>query len=267
MSDNLFIDNLKQSTGMRVFIFLVILLVSSLVGAAISAAFMFASDLGMKIAQGLSSIMMFVVPPIVYYFITRKEHAMPALGFRAVNKPWLLYILIGAALMFVSLPVTNQLTSWNEAMNFGSAFERLVEYLKTLEDAAQAATEKMLKADNIGGLLFNLLIIALIPAVGEELTFRGVLQQGLSRRMNPHVAIILSQTDNTILFTVQDTGAGIPTDYRDLMFTPFTKVNDLSEGLGLGLPLSMRHILNLGGKLYLDDSYQEGCRIIIEMPK
>ncbi len=192
MSDNLFIDNLKQSTGMRIFIFLVILFISSLVGAAVSAAFMFAGDLGMKIAQGLSSIMMFVVPPVVYYLITRKERAMPALGFRAVNKPWLYYILIGATLMFVSLPVTNQLTAWNEAMDFSTVFEKLEEYLKSLEEAAQAATEKMLKADHLGGLLFNLLIIALIPAVGEELTFRGVLQQGLSRRMNPHVAIILA---------------------------------------------------------------------------
>ena len=192
MRDNLFIDNLEQSTGMRIFIFLVILFISSLVGAAVSAAFLFAGDLGMKIAQGLSSIMMFVVPPVVYYLITRKERAMPALGFRAVNKPWLYYILIGAALMFVSLPVTNQLTAWNEAMDFGSVFEKLEEYLKSLEEAAQAATEKMLKADHLGGLLFNLLIIALIPAVGEELTFRGVLQQGLSRRMNPHVAIILA---------------------------------------------------------------------------
>lgn len=188
----MFIDNLKQSTGMRIFIFLVILFISSLVGAAVSAAFMFAGDLGMKIAQGLSSIMMFVVPPVVYYLITRKERAMPALGFRAVNKPWLYYILIGATLMFVSLPVTNQLTAWNEAMDFGTVFEKLEEYLKSLEEAAQAATEKMLKADHLGGLLFNLLIIALIPAVGEELTFRGMLQQGLSRRMNPHVAIILA---------------------------------------------------------------------------
>ena len=37
-----------------------------------------------------------------------------------------------------------------------------------------------------------MIVIALIPAVGEELTFRGVLQQGLTRRMNPHVAILLS---------------------------------------------------------------------------
>ena len=50
----------------------------------------------------------------------------------------------------------------------------------------------MLNVDTIGGLLFNLLIIALIPAIGEELTFRGVLQQGLTRRMNPHIAILLS---------------------------------------------------------------------------
>ena len=98
-------------------------------------------------------------------------------------------------------------------------------------------------------------------------SLRELLYNAAKYSDGQHVAIILSQTDNTILFTVQDTGAGIPTDYRDLMFTPFTKVNDLSEGLGLGLPLSMRHILNLGGKLYLDDSYQEGCRIIIEMPK
>ena len=36
------------------------------------------------------------------------------------------------------------------------------------------------------------MVIALIPAVGEELTFRGVLQQSLTRKMNPHVAIFLS---------------------------------------------------------------------------
>ena len=58
---------------------------------------------------------------------------------------------------------------------------------------AATVTEKMLKVDTFGGLLLNLLVIALIPAVGEELTFRGVLQQGLVRRMkSPHLAIILS---------------------------------------------------------------------------
>lgn len=192
MNDNPFIESLKQSTGMRVFMFLIILLVSSLIGAAVSSIFVFAGDTGMKIAQGISSVFMFVVPPIVYYCLTRKEHAMQELGFRSLTPPWWL-IIIGVALMFVSLPVTNQLTVWNEAMKLGGPFETLETWIKTLEDTAAAATEKMLNVDTIGGLLANLLIIALIPAVGEELTFRGVLQQSLTRGIkNPHVAILLS---------------------------------------------------------------------------
>ena len=193
MEDNLFMENLKQSKWVRIFIFLVILLVCGLIGVALSAIFMFAGDNGMRIAQGLSSIMMFVVPPIVYYFITRREHQMTELGFRKVSSPWYLYILIGVAVMFVSLPFTNQLTSWNESMNLGAAFEKFEDILKTLEQTAADTTEKLLNVDSIGGLLLNLLVIALIPAIGEELTFRGVLQQSLTRGMkNPHVAIILS---------------------------------------------------------------------------
>ena len=177
----------------RVLIYLIILLISSLIGVAASAAFAFAGDTGMKIAQGLSSIMMFVVPPIVYYRVTRRRHPMESLGFREVTKPWYLYIIIGVALMFISLPVTNQLTRWNEAMSFGGVFAQFEEYIKQLEEMAATTTEKMLNVDTFGGLLLNLLVIALIPAVGEELTFRGVLQQGLVRRMkSPHLAIILS---------------------------------------------------------------------------
>ena len=191
MKDNLFIENLKQSTGMRVFLFLLILLISSLIGIALSAVFMFAGDMGLKIAQGLSSIMMFVVPPIVYYYITRKEHQMHNLGLRPLTPPWWL-ILIGVAVMLVSIPVTSTLTTWNEGMSLGGALSRLEEWIKTLEEAAKVTTEKMLNVNTVGGLLLNLFIIALIPAIGEELTFRGVLQQSLTRRMNPHVAILLS---------------------------------------------------------------------------
>ena len=185
-------EHLRYHRGKRVLLFLIILFVSGLIGVAISAIFMAAGDTGMKIAQGLSSIFMFVVPPIVYYYVTRMKHQMYDLGFRKPANPWWL-LLIGVVLMFISLPVTNQLTRWNEAMSFGGVFEKLEEYLKMLEETAAATTEKMLNVDTIGGLLLNLLVIALIPAVGEELTFRGVLQQGLMRRVkSPHVAILLS---------------------------------------------------------------------------
>ncbi|MBR4468823.1 MAG: CPBP family intramembrane metalloprotease [Bacteroidales bacterium] len=191
MHDNLFTENLKQSTGMRIFLFLLIFLISTLIGVAASALFVFGGDTGMKIGQGLASIFMFVVPPIVYYYITRKENRMQALGLRRLSSPWWL-IIVAVALMFVSIPVTTTLTTWNEGMHLGGAFSGIEKWMKELEETAQALTDKMANVDTIGGLLLNLLVIALIPAVGEEMTFRGVLQQSLTRRMNPHIAIILS---------------------------------------------------------------------------
>lgn len=82
-----------------------------------------------------------------------------------------------------------------------------------------------------------------------------------------NLAVRMSGTESGIRIVVEDTGRGIPTDYQSLMYTPFTKVNYLSEGLGLGLPLTMRHVRNLGGEMRLDRDYHEGCRFVIELPR
>ena len=182
-----FKKNLKQSAGMRVFIFLMAFFVCTLIGAAIAALFTLGNDIvRLKIGQGISSALMFIAPPMILYAFTRTE-PMRQLGFRKPAKGWML--LVGIALMFVSLPLTNILGTWNEKANFGEFLET---FLKMLEDAAGDLTQRMLEVDTVGGLLFNLLVIALIPAIGEELTFRGVLQQALTRRCNAHVAIWLS---------------------------------------------------------------------------
>ena len=81
-----------------------------------------------------------------------------------------------------------------------------------------------------------------------------------------NVTLRITHTDQKILFCVEDTGPGISEDNIEKMFEPFTKVNDLSEGLGLGLPLSKHHVLGLGGDLTYDRSYHEGCRFVIELP-
>ena len=182
-----FKKNLKQSTGMRIFIFLMAFFVCTLIGAAVAALFTLGNDITrLKIGQGISSALMFIAPPLILYAFTRTE-PMRQIGFRKPACWWML--LVGVILMFVSLPLTNILGTWNEKVNFGESLETL---LKMMEDAAGDLTERMLQVDTIWGLLGNLLVIALIPAIGEELTFRGVLQQSLTRRFNPHLAIWLS---------------------------------------------------------------------------
>lgn len=98
-------------------------------------------------------------------------------------------------------------------------------------------------------------------------SLRELLYNAAKYSDRQHVAVSVSETPTTVRFIFEDKGPGMPEDYRDLMFVPFTKVNDLSEGLGLGLPLAKRHILNMGGEFTLDPDYHDGCRFIIELPK
>ena len=184
-----FKKNMKASVGFRIFVYLFSLFVCVLIGTTVTL-FLMGDITQIKIGQGISSALIFIAPPLILYGFTRNQ-PMRQIGFRKPNSAWML--LIGLALMFVSLPLTNLLTSWNEKMNLGQAFESLEALLKQLEETAGDLTERMLQADTFGGLLFNLLVIALIPAIGEELTFRGVLQQALTKGVkNVHVAVWLS---------------------------------------------------------------------------
>ena len=82
-----------------------------------------------------------------------------------------------------------------------------------------------------------------------------------------NVLMHVSELGSMVRFIVEDTGTGISEEDVSRLFEMFTKTNDLSEGLGIGLPLARRHIRNLNGDIILDTNYQEGCRFIIEISK
>lgn len=98
-------------------------------------------------------------------------------------------------------------------------------------------------------------------------TLRELLYNAAKYSDGQHISLHISQTEDAIFFTVEDVGTGISEESEDIIFSPFVKVDNLSEGLGLGLPLSKRHALSLGGDLILDNTYHDGCRFILKIPK
>ena len=98
-------------------------------------------------------------------------------------------------------------------------------------------------------------------------TLRELLFNAAKYSDGQHIMLRISETISTIRFTVEDVGPGIPSDTLGMIFKPFVKVDDLSEGLGLGLPLAKRHALSFGGDLLYDADYHDGCRFILEVPK
>jgi signal transduction histidine kinase len=98
-------------------------------------------------------------------------------------------------------------------------------------------------------------------------TIRELLYNAAKFSDGKHITLHVSENETSVCFTVQDVGPGLPDNADELIYKPFVKSDDLSDGLGLGLPLCKRHALSLGGDLIYDDSYHDGCRFIVEMPK
>ena len=98
-------------------------------------------------------------------------------------------------------------------------------------------------------------------------SIRELLYNAAKYSDGQNISLRVSEMGSMVRFIVEDTGPGIAAEDSDRLFEMFTKVNDLTEGLGLGLALAKRHIQNLGGDLFLDPSYHAGCRFIIELPK
>ena len=98
-------------------------------------------------------------------------------------------------------------------------------------------------------------------------TIREMLYNAAKFSDGQHISLHVAQTETTVRFVIEDIGPGLPKKSEELIFVPFTKVDDLAEGLGLGLPLCKNHMTALGGEIIFDDSYQQGCRVTIEIPK
>lgn len=72
--------------------------------------------------------------------------------------------------------------------------------------------------------------------------------------------------ERLLRFVVSDTGPGIPAERREEVFERFVKLDTFEQGTGLGLPICRMIASKLGGRLYVDPTYTDGCRMVFELP-
>lgn len=88
-------------------------------------------------------------------------------------------------------------------------------------------------------------------------------------KFTPQGSIVLKlekETDDTVLFTVTDTGYGIPKDKQANIFQRFEKLNENAQGSGLGLSICQLIIEHIGGQIWIDSEYAEGSRFCFTHP-
>lgn len=142
-----------------------------------------------RIMQILNQLGIFILPPLLFAFLTESK-PLSFLGFNRV-KPY--HLLTTFAVMFAINPIVSQLMVWNEALQLPESWSSVEQWMRNSEDTASKLVEWMLSFTDPYSVVVNVIMIVLLPAIGEELLFRPVLIKTFSRIFgNVNLAIWIS---------------------------------------------------------------------------
>ncbi|MGB1317013.1 MAG: lysostaphin resistance A-like protein, partial [Flavobacteriales bacterium] len=137
----------------------------------------------MRMMQILQALGMLILPSLFYIWLTTDKLEVRRIFGGPIRQP----VLISIVFFMVALPSINYISEWNSGLEIPTF---VGEWMKGKELQAGELTKMFLDMPNAGYLVLNLIMIAVFPAVGEELIFRGILQRGIAKATNnPHVAI------------------------------------------------------------------------------
>ena len=144
----------------------------------------------MKYIQILSHLGMFIVPAFIFGRLAGGN----TIKYFSLDKSMsILIFFVAAAMIVFSQPLINLLTEWNSGLTLPERFSGMEAWMKETEDQAAALTEMFMKTTSWSGLAVNLFMMAIIPALGEELVFRGILQRLLIKWIkSAWIAILLT---------------------------------------------------------------------------
>ena len=99
-------------------------------------------------------------------------------------------MLLVVTAMILITPLINFLGEINSHLHLPSFLKSVEDWMRDSEDKAAVITKKFLEMNSAMDLFINLIMIGLIPAIGEELVFRGVVQKIFSQwSKNVHIGI------------------------------------------------------------------------------
>ena len=138
----------------------------------------------MKWIQGVSSILIFLLPAVLYAKISFRSNSFYFLGLKKAEKS----VMYGIAILCIMLafPFVIWLGELNQHIP-------LPKWMTSMEKDTAKQMEALLKVNNPMDIVINVLIIAVLPAICEELCFRGALQRILIHcTKNPWAGIIIT---------------------------------------------------------------------------
>jgi membrane protease YdiL (CAAX protease family) len=137
----------------------------------------------LKFIQMASSIGTFIVPALLF---AKMQSTNTAEYLQADRPPSAPLMLVSIALMFSIVPLIEWTITINQHMHLPEFLDGVETWMRKKEDELEILTKQLLMMTSFSDLLINLLMIAVLPAIGEELIFRGCFQKIFSRWANSY---------------------------------------------------------------------------------
>ncbi len=135
-----------------------------------------------RFVAGLNQVLVILMPGLLTLLALRRQ-IIKSIGIQ--KAPGYFDVLWGIGLMIIATPLVLFLYEWNQKIP-------MPDWMVTMAEQANTTIKALMLMPTITELLVNLTVIAVIPAIGEELMFRGLIQRQLMRRFQPWVAIVVT---------------------------------------------------------------------------
>ncbi|MDJ1473695.1 CPBP family intramembrane glutamic endopeptidase [Xanthocytophaga flava] len=140
--------------------------------------------------QALNALFIYFILPILYIYVFQKDLKQI---FLVRTERLGSFILLSLLIFITALPFLSQLIEFNQQIQLPESLSNLQAVLLRLEQEAQQITNLIVLYDNWYEIIPILFVVAVLAGFGEELLFRGIIQNEIHRiYKNPHIAIWLS---------------------------------------------------------------------------
>ncbi|MFN4145800.1 MAG: lysostaphin resistance A-like protein [Runella sp.] len=144
----------------------------------------------LMLLQSISHIFSFLIPGLMYWRWSEQHHVE---NFIKRPLPPAATIWLSVMVVFVFMPFNSWVIEWNSQLDLPSVLQPLEQWMSDKEAELARMTDFLTSFDTWGQLVVAIGVIAVIPAFGEEVLFRGVIQRKIFHKIpNSHVAVWLT---------------------------------------------------------------------------
>ena len=143
-----------------------------------------------KFFQMSQTVYFFIIPALLASWLF-SENILIFL--KVSRKPSVITLFLILFTLVTAVPMLNMITEMNLRLDLPMWLDGIEKKMMVMEERAARLTELFLTSNSIRDLLVNFLMIAILPAIGEELLFRGVIQRLFQEWIrNAHMAIMIT---------------------------------------------------------------------------